>query len=110
MSPRANPVDEKTIEEWRELESQGVSRTKIAAMYGTSRQRMARILGTLEGTRPPRNEIHVYVDPRFYPGAVSVAERYDLRHGGGINSGQGSVGKLLDKIGSGELVVIEREA
>lgn len=92
--------------EWQALEAEGRNRSEIARLYQVSRQLVSKVLGSRPREIQNRQEIHIYVVPDLYKRAATIARGFGLIHHGGKTSGEGSVGRLVDKIGAGELVVI----
>jgi predicted DNA-binding protein (UPF0251 family) len=99
-------VSRERLEKWRGLELEGVSRTEIARRYGVSRQLVCQKLGKIEG-RGLRKETHVYVIPEAFEKVAKMAAERGLRHNGGDNAGQGSVGKLIESIASGRIELVD---
>jgi hypothetical protein len=89
-----------------ELISRGWSRSQIAKQYGISRQRVAQIVG-LAPNRGKRQEIHVYALPEAFKEVANIALEKGLRHQAGGTAGGGSVGRLIEQIAEGKLVIAE---
>lgn len=108
MNGGAEGMHSQEIQEqrWRELEARGLPRTAIAAATGTTRHKIREALGPRAKSAPNRREQHnIRVDPDLFDRASEVARSMGLTISGGVASGEGSVGQLIELIGAGHLVV-----
>lgn len=96
--------DERRIQTMRKLEANGWNRTEIAEKYGITRARVAQLLGHIPnvGGRKPRV---VYVLDGPWQKAEKRAKKLKLFIRSGPTAGSGSVATMIEKIGTGELVV-----
>jgi len=104
------PITDKMEKQWRRWESEGMSRREISRRSGVSPRRITAVLGKREprATGKPRPLISIYAYRRPFSMAAKRARELGYRLSAGPNTGGGSVGLMVEAIGSGELVVLTK--
>jgi hypothetical protein len=102
------PIDEAMGRKLRKWEAENVPRREMSRRTGVSRYLITRYLGKKppKESGPRRPEHHLYAYNKPFQKAAAIAKRHGYLLGAGDNAGQGSVGRLIEAIGDGEVRVI----
>lgn len=110
-SVEITPIDDVMGKKLRKWDADGVPRREMERRTGVSHYRIARYLGRKpkrdKAPRRPEHHLYAYDEP-FHKAAV-IAKRHGYLLGSGDNAGQGSVGRLIEAIGDGEVVVVKTD-
>lgn len=108
----AVPITDAMIGQWRRWEAEGMSRREISRRSGVSSRRVMTVLGKREPrqTGNPRPMVNIYVYRRPFRMAAKRARELGYRLTSGINTGGGNVGLLVEAIGKGEVVALDRKS
>jgi hypothetical protein len=97
----------KNMREIRELDEAGVPRAEIARRHNVPRQVITKALGPRKKPPGEAKEHHVYCRPEsFRDVADQVKEEFGFTNRGGPKPGEGNIGKLIDAIANGEVVLV----
>jgi hypothetical protein len=98
------------IAQWKQWEKEGVSRREMERRTGVSLRRIALVLGPRQmhmqpGNRRPEHVVYVHDGP--WREAAEVARKLGYRVEVGERTGQGSVGALIEAIGTHKVAVVD---
>jgi hypothetical protein len=93
------------MQEMRDLEKQGISRTEIGSRFNLSRQRVSQILGTTPYRGQRREHVVNVLDP-YWDRAMHRAKDLGMFVRFGPTAGEGSISLLIERIGAGRLSVL----
>jgi hypothetical protein len=108
----AIPINAQMVRNFHKWQDEGVPRREMSRRTGVSLRRIMLVLGKLPSrqTGNPRPVWNVYTHRRPWKEATKIAKALGYRISAGNNTGQGSIGAMVEAIGNGELMVVPKES
>lgn len=98
---------------WQAMEEAGMTRAEIARQNNVSRELVRKVLGNKVTRRQvgptQRPSQHFYCHHKQYKAVADIAHSKGYYLASGENAGKGSVGLLIEAIGDGAEVVLNRQ-
>jgi len=99
------------LNEWRELRKQGMMDVDIAAKYGVTKQTISDHLGKRSDQRPKKTHpMKLKISEFGYQRCIDIAFKIGAVGGQGWNARSGSIAALLERIATGQYLVVVNES